>query len=93
MYAWLPYILSTLAVVAGMAFWATDFQLVPAFSVPCRVVSGLRWRVLGHAGRAGHPHAMLCLSALRCKGGRGGHEIQRVAKLPVPASFELFAIP
>ena len=61
MYAWLPYILSTLAVVAGMAFSATDYQLVPAFSVPCRVVLGWRWRVLGHAGRAGQPHAKLLL--------------------------------
>ena len=61
MYAWLPYILSTLAVVAGKAFSATNFQLVPALSVPCRVVLGWRLRVLGHAERAGQPHAMLLL--------------------------------
>ena len=50
------------AAVIGRAFWAAHFQLVPAFFVPCGVASGLLGRLLGHAERAGQPHALLLIA-------------------------------
>ena len=61
MYAWLPYILSTLAVVAGMAFSATDFQLLAAHTAALQSLACCGWRVLREDERAGQPHAMLLL--------------------------------
>ena len=50
------------AVVVDRAFLAARFQLVPAFFVPCRAALGLLRRVLGHAERAGQPHAKLLIA-------------------------------